>query len=378
MKFVPIRSFEFDRALSEACVEFRYMLHRSDPRWIPPPRSLLRHYYQPDFGFYQCADNHHRHFAAIKGDAVIGHITATINGSLRDQEGQSIGLVGLFECVDDDSVAADLLGDAISWMCGEHGVRHVWGPMAFDIWHEYRFKTAGFGMPVFLGEPYNPPRYPGYFLRAGFTELERWNTVQVTGRQSLENLIAPFADNLQLLVDEGYRFHQVNRRDPRDCRAVYDLETVALRDALAYTRPSFEEYQLRLQAYARLAGTRFVSTLLAPDGRTTGLSVVFADPARAVRAMHGDDNLAARLRFLLRAWKRDRAIYYFIGALPAATGKPRGLGRAMLYYTVKQVLDAGYDSIAFALIGSASRVRKILGDAMQLAQSEYCLYERAI
>jgi hypothetical protein len=375
---VPIRSFAFDPALSEACVELRYELHRSDLHWIPPLRSFLRRYYEPGFGFYQCADNYHHHFVAMANGAVIGHVTATIDGNLCVRQGQRIGAVGLFECIDDEAVATDLLDSAIAWLRDEHDVQRVLGPMAFDIWHEYRFKTAGFDMPVFLGEPYNPPRYPEYFLRAGFTGLERWNTVQVTGRQALESLIAPFAGNLQALFREGYRFDQVDRHNPDDFRAVFEVETAAFQDAVAYTRPPFEEYQLRMQAFARIAGTQLVNILRAPDGRAVGLSIVFSDPAKAVRAMHGDDGLAARLRFVLRSRQRDRAIYYFIGAVPAARGRTRGLGRAMLNYTVKQVLDAGYDAIAFALIGSESRGRRILGNVMQLAQSEYTLYERAI
>ena len=375
---MPIQSFAFDPALSETCVELRYDLHRSDLRWIPPLRSFLRRYYEPGFGFYQCADNYHRHFVAMANDAVIGHVTATIDGDLCVRQGQRIGAVGLFECIDDEAVAADLLDSAIAWLRDEHDVQRVLGPMAFDIWHEYRFKTAGFNMPVFLGEPYNPPRYPEYFLTAGLTALERWNTVQVTGRQALENLIAPFADNLQVLLDEGYRFDKVDRHNPRDFRAVFDVETGAFQDAVAYTRPPFEEYKLRLQAYARIAGTGLVNILRSPDGPAVGLSIVFSDPAKAVRAMRGEDGLAAQLRFLLRSWQRDRAIYYFIGAVPSELGRPRGLGRAMLHYTVKQILDAGYDTIAFALIGSGSRVRRILGDTIQSAQSEYTLYERAI
>jgi hypothetical protein len=76
-----VRLFRFDASLVREFIEFGRALYLDDARWIPPFRRTV---------------------ATVPLDAA------------RD------------------------------WLRDQHGLRRIWGPMNFDIWHSYRFMTRGF------------------------------------------------------------------------------------------------------------------------------------------------------------------------------------------------------------------------------------------
>jgi hypothetical protein len=207
---MAIKSFTFDPELTHAFARFGYELYRDDPDWIPLQRDELHSQLAPEFPFYRKAGNSHRHFLATVGRRIVGRISAFVNSDLRDRDGTPAAAIGFFESVEDNAIARGLFDSAAGWLRAEHGIRRIWGPMNFDIWHGYRLMTRGFGQKSFYGEPYNKVYYPALFERYGFARRQYWHSVELTGQGPLEKMIAPGAARYDKLIEQGYRFERFN------------------------------------------------------------------------------------------------------------------------------------------------------------------------
>ena len=130
---MAITQYKFDLEKANSFLDFCCGLYRHDANWIPPLRNRALAQFSPDFPFYRQAGNDHQHFLATAAGMNVGHVSAMVNARLKDQDGEPVGLVGFFECVEELSVATELLGHASHWLRTQHGVRRIWGPMQFDI-----------------------------------------------------------------------------------------------------------------------------------------------------------------------------------------------------------------------------------------------------
>jgi hypothetical protein len=54
--------------------------------------------------------------------------------------------------------------------------------------------------------------------------------------------------------------------------------------------------------------------------------------------------------------------------------KRHGLGSAIVYHTVRAILDAGFDTLVGALLADDSPASTFVGDAIHHADREYALY----
>ncbi len=159
-----LNSFRFDASRVREFIEFGRALYLNDARWIPPFRRTVARQLSPDYPFYNRPGNDHCHFP------------------IRDEDGTAVGLIGFFECIEDPIVATVLLDAARDWLRDQHGLRRLWGPMNFDIWHSYRFMTQGFDQAPFYGEPDNKAYYPAYFEHYGFARRRTWHSFEVSRR----------------------------------------------------------------------------------------------------------------------------------------------------------------------------------------------------
>ena len=145
---MTVHDFSDDTTLTDRMVRFGAELYRGDDNWIAPFQSSLRQQLSPSYRFCRKPGNDRMNFVAMDGGKTVGHAAAMVNADLRETDG-AVGTVGFFECVDHYAVAEKLFTAAIDWLRRVHGITRVWGPMNFDIWHDYRMMTRGFDRPVF-------------------------------------------------------------------------------------------------------------------------------------------------------------------------------------------------------------------------------------
>ena len=374
---MAMREFEFDPVLTDAFVQFGYDHYRGDLNWIPPLRREIHTQLSPSFPFHQEPGNHHRHFLAMDAGTVVGRISAMVNRELRDEDGSPVGTIGFFECIDDYAVAEGLLESATAWLREEHQLSRIWGPMNFDIWHGYRLMTRGFDQKLFHGEPYNKPYYQDFFERYGFTAKQRWDSLEITGRDALEAMISPGEERYQQLIERGYRFEPFDvRRFGDELRKLYSVLIRSFAAFLGFTPISCEEF-VRLYTPSRCTiHPRLLTFVHDERNLLAGFSGAFLEVSDAIRAMQGSDHLVARLKFALSRRRVDRALFYIGGITPGEARKRLGLGRAGFYHTVRQILSEGYETVVFALLRTTRNpARTILGENASAAQRLYTLYE---
>ncbi len=370
-----ITGYTFDSHKAGAYLDLCFELYRDDPNWIPPPRKRALAQFSSDFSFYRQPGNAHRHFLALSNGKAVGHASAMINARLHDEAGGPIGTIGFFECIDDAALGAELLSAAAEWMRAERGVARIWAPMQFDVWHGYRFMTRGFEGPVFFGEPYNKRYYPAWLLDRGFRVRKRWYSLEIDGREPLEELIAPCGEAHQRALADGYRFAPMNVRDAAQVAALQSAIEGSYRDFLGLSPVAPEQFREVFAGYAEALDPRFAIAAFDPAGCLCGFAIAYPDYGAGLRAMRGRDSLLAKARFYLRSRELKRAVFFMIGITPQESQRRRGLGHALHYRCVNALLGAGFDSIVFALLAEDSRGWPLVGNRKHAAQKEYALYQ---
>jgi hypothetical protein len=299
-----------------------------------------------------------------------------VNSALKDRDGTPVGTVGLFESIEDYGVTQDLLDAATTWLRKEGAMDRIWGPMNFDIWHGYRFMTAGFDERPFYGEPYNKPYYPEHFRRYGFVDRQHWHTIEVADRRPLEGLISLGLQRYRELAKAGYRFESLNMANfSGELLKLYSVLTLSYHEFLGYTPISAQEFSALYAGLRHAADPRFFVFAYDNAGALAGFAGAFLELSDAVRLLGGKGTLLGRIRFLLRRRRTDRISYYIIGLTPAESAKRSGLGRAMNAYILSQILEAGYETVLLALLAQGSRSQELLAQYVPLPQRQYTLFE---
>jgi len=371
---MAIQSFEYNPELSAAFATFRDELYRDDPNWIPPLRRGLLAQFTPDFWFYRKPGNRHRHFIATANGNIAGHVSALVNRDLKDRDGTPVGSLGFFECVDDYAMAAELLEQGIQWL-GKQDVQRIWAPVNFDIWHGYRFMTDGFAEKSFYGEPYNKVYYPGVFCRFGFAVKKTWDSLERQGRGTVEKMIARFEPRYRRLLDEKYRFEAADMSATSDLRQLHSVLVRSYSGMLGATPFEFNAFERLLGQYLKACAASFVYLVYDPGGNIAAFGVAYPDYSNAPRARLLQGEQTVQRPNTSELGKTDRAILYMIGATPEEVQRRHGVGSAIYYYTMKQILAAGFETLVVAIVADDSGARSFFGEEMRSVQRTYTLYE---
>ena len=373
---MAVKPFIFDSAKTDAFIKFGYEMYDGDENHIPPLKKEMCTRFLPDFTFYQKPGNCHRQFLATAGEKVVGRVSAMSNQDLKDTDGTPVGAIGFFECIDDFAIARDLLDCSIKWLREDIGLRRVWGPMNFDIWHGYRFMTKGFDQKPFYGEPYNKPYYPEFFGKYGFIAKYFWDSVEVTGHKNLQKIVAFGERRYRYLLTEGYRFEQLNRRQlMENLGNFHSVLTRSFRDFTGFTPIPLQEFR-QLFEKARYAFHPELFTLIYNEKNViVGFALAILEISDVIRSMNGRYNLLSIFKLFNYRQRANRINFYLIGITPEEEKKKSGLGRAIGYFMVHQVLKHGYETVIFSLMARDNRAQKLLGEHVKNPNREYALFE---
>ncbi len=370
-----MRAFTFDPALTDAFVAFGEDLYRGDSSWVPPLAAELRRQLAPSFPFYARPGHEHRRFLALANGRPVARALASVHPGLRDDDGTQVGAVGFFESVPDFAAAEDVLAAAVDWLEGR-GRRRVWGPLRFDIWHGYRFKTRGFDEEKLLGEPDNKPYYPELFTRFGFAERQHWNSFALGGPEGLEGLSAPGAEDYQRLTARGYLFEPFDtRRFDASVEKLHEVLSDSFSRFLGFTPVGRDEFRQVMGVACQAIEPR-TSHFFYDETRTlAGFGIALRDLAPAVRAMGGRSGPLARLAFLRHRRRARRLLLHLGGITRAEMAKRSGLARAAVYHMLCRVREAGFTDVHATLVAAGSPMRRHYGAFAADRRREYTLFE---
>jgi GNAT superfamily N-acetyltransferase len=162
----PVQSAQ-DR---EAFIRFPYTLYAGDPNWVPPLEMERRDFLDPkknpwfEFGSVEL-------FLARREGKVVGRIAAVNDPHWNDYYKTKLGFFGMFESIDDVTVARGLFDAAASWVKAQ-GFAEMMGPFNFSTNYECAVLVEGFEAPPAVMMTYNPRYYDALYTACGFAKAK--------------------------------------------------------------------------------------------------------------------------------------------------------------------------------------------------------------
>ena len=344
-------------------------VYRGDPGSLPTPRAdVLAGLRRPEFAAAQ------RAFLAVdEGGRPLARLVARRSPVLQDAAGLPYGMLGFFEALEDAEAVAALFAAAITWL-RETGAGTIVGPMDGDTWHRYRLNVGPFppeGEPPFLLEPYNPPYYPALWENAGFRILESyastWADTAAVARRLEPRHREALAAGYRLRPFTGLLFED-------ELAVIYQLSREVFAGNFLYTEITEDEF-IALYAGARaVIDPGLLWFARSPEGKDVGFLFAYPDHFRAVAALQGRRNLAAKLRFLWHRRHPTTVNVKTLGVLPEH--RRSGVGAALMHRVHVEALERGLLRANHCLFREGNPSGGMAGEGAKVLR-RYHLYEWA-
>ena len=336
---IAIERVETSRQL-KTFITLDLALYRDHPLYAPPVRydvgKRLRKWTR-----HRTDGKIPRHEAALylahKDGRVVGRISASVDQTKNDHDGESSGAFGFLEGVSDPGVFAALFVAAESWL-RERGARRVLGPYSFIQEDPYvGLLVEGFDEPPTFGMTYSLPWYPAMVEAAGYRGVMDLRSYFVPS-----NALPPkILERVQPLLSRA----DVNVREI-DMRHVWDeakllrnVFNAALRGNWEFVPFPDEQVQAMVEELRLIADPRVI-LIAEVDGKTAGAVINIPDYNDVLRQTRGTLFPTGLVRLLLAKGNRTRLRPYALGVLEPYRGM--GIGALLVYETFKRGTVAGY------------------------------------
>jgi len=291
-------------------------IYANNRYWIPPIRSSIAKEFTSDYPFSQYGKL--QQFVALSQDTEnpqpLGRIVAAVNQRLIEREGESIGLIGYFECVPDFEVAQALLTSASEWL-REQGMTRVRGPIDLSTHNRCFFLVDGFDSPPLVMMPYNPPYYPEFIERDGWHKAKDAYAYDFPLDKPLPK---EFEKAHRVACKSGVNFRPINTKGEgfeKDAIAIYHIFTRAFAHSWSSTPRSEAEF---------LEEAKELQSIVDPDvfpiaeynGEMIGFFMGLPDYNIPLKHVNGKLNWLGILKFLWYRRQIDQGRVITICSLP--------------------------------------------------------------
>jgi hypothetical protein len=185
-------------------IDLIYTLYKEDPAWVPPLRGEARELIDgiktnPWFGHGRA-----KFWLAMQGGAIVGRISAQVDSLVLEFMGKGLGHWGMFECIDDQTVADLLLDTAENWLRAE-GMTRAMGPFSISIWDEPGLLVDGFDRPPTVMMGHHLPYYARLIEAHGYAGVKDLHTYEL-------QIDKPFPDIVQRIVAASEKSGKIKTR----------------------------------------------------------------------------------------------------------------------------------------------------------------------
>ncbi|HSL72814.1 MAG TPA: hypothetical protein VK864_21355 [Longimicrobiales bacterium] len=300
-------------------IKFPWRIYENDPVWVAPLLGDVRRALDPvKHPFHQHADV--ACFLAWRGPDVVGRIAAIVNRRHNDFYHDTTGFFGLFESVDDQTVANALLSQAEAWL-RERGCTTCRGPMNFSTNDELcspGVLVDGFDTPPMVMMAHTPPYYARLLEAAGYRKEKDLYAYWVNGETTPDRLKQALE---RLRRNEAIEIRTINLKDfDREVARVKQIYNSAWERNWGFVPMTDAEFDFMAKQLRPIVEPRFVLI-----GEVKGEPVAFAielpDLNQAFKHMNGRLFPIGLFKFLWYRRKIDRVRVLTLGVVSAYRGR---------------------------------------------------------
>ena len=358
MRILPVDNRE---GLAEF-IEFPWTIYADDPLWIPPLREQVFHELSGATAFSRYG---RRQLFMCEADGqLVGRLAALVNPKLVDRNGNVLGQLGYFECIDDSVVAANLFGAGMEWLRSQ-GIGDVLAPMNGGAHRSHRLLTRGFDLEPFLFEPRNPSYYPKLFERCGFMPVYRWFSYELN-RERAARLFTQYERVMKRRPAPGL-IEELPVHSPQETMVrIHRLLDGCWADHLGYVSLELEEFIEVFRGGLSIMSPGNVSVFV-QNGRDVGFALIYPDYGAEMRALAGH---AAGWGQWLGQSHAKRLVLHTAAVFPEI--RKSSAAMAQVAWGIRHALADGFEELIFALV-----VEGFLGRIGEQTR-EYALYSRSL
>jgi len=358
----------------EAFVALPWRIYANDRAWVPPLRREVRRFIDPS------AHPFYRHGAATtmlarRDGQVVGRILVSDDPRYNERHGTNTGAFGMFESIDEPTVAGALLDAAADWLRGR-GRTTMLGPIEYSTNYTCGLLVEGFDTPPRLLMNHNPPYYRALIEGHGLRPVKELYAWWIDRAPDLR----PWLARASRIASRGVRLRPIRKRNlPAEIERAKQIYNAAWYDnwgSVPMTDAEFDDLGRHL---AEIADENLL-IMAERDGQAIGFSLSLPDANEAFRAV-GDGRLVrwglpiglVRLVIGLRRIRTFR--YLALGVLPGFQG--RGIAEAMVLRTLEVALEAGYTGCEMGwTLDDNTRVNRAIERVGADRYKTYLIYEQ--
>jgi hypothetical protein len=336
---LEVREVCFRRELHEF-IDLPWRIYARDSHWTPPLREEVKEFLDPRrHPFY-------RHGAAAKfivrrAGQVVGRILASDDPRYNAEHGTNAGCFGMFESIDDRTVARALLDAAAGWLRAR-GRTSILGPIDYSVNYPCGLLVDGFHTPPRFMMNHHPPYYAGL--------LESWGLAKVKDLYAWWFDPTRFSDQWRARTERlarrsrahirPFRLHDFEA-DLQRCLHVYNNMRTGGWGFVRLTEAEFRYFAKRI---ARIAAPEQV-LLAEVDGQAVGFSVTVPDLNEAAAPLNGRlTRFGLPIGLLRLVWRMRRVKTARMLVLGLIEGYRR---RAIAEMLILQTLDFGQKVVGY-------------------------------
>ncbi|MDW3094320.1 MAG: GNAT family N-acetyltransferase [Gammaproteobacteria bacterium] len=195
---LTLRSFDVtDRASIKKFIIVPWDIYKDDPNWVPPLIKERLDLLSPKHPYFEHAQA--RFWIAYHGSSAVGRISAQIDQMKSINDHESVGYFGMFECIDDTSIAGELFAEAERWIAA-HQCALIRGPFSLSINQECGLLIEGFDTPPYIMMGHAKPYYQELLMNHEYRkakDLYAWhNQSEFTDPPAMERLVERYQDRI--------------------------------------------------------------------------------------------------------------------------------------------------------------------------------------
>ena len=271
-----------------------------------------------------------KNFIAYKYNEVIGHVSSIIDSRLNKDD-ISIGLIGFYECIEDDKISSLLINKAIKYL-KDKNCKVIRVPIDLTIWYNYRFVIDQKETDSFMLEPLTKNYYINQFEREGFKSCNEYASAK---REDFNTILSYTKKDYEEIIKEGFVIRNLTKKNfKKDILSIYKLVNEIFQDSWSFVKISKEEYLYIYKDYKDIIDKLLIQIIMDKEGKDIGFCSSIID-----------------------SLNKNTIILKTIGILPEYQNKK--IGAALLYSKHKKAQEIGILNAIYALIKIDNNVTKL-------------------